>query len=127
MDVTLNWLEIFFFFFYTFLLVCRSMYIAIKKIFLQFFVFGNGFCLLFNTNLTKVKKEKKKENHQPSSSQIHNKVHQHQNRLCIHVVRCHISTHGRCHVLPRLTEFSSVVLRCFTLSHHTIFMEVSLI
>ena len=34
---------------------------------------------------------------------------------------------GRCHVWPRLTEFSGAALSCFTLSRLTIFPDVSLI
>ena len=39
---------------------------------------------------------------------------------------CRISTHGRCHDLPRLNEFSGVVLSCFTLSRQTGWTEVLL-
>ena len=34
---------------------------------------------------------------------------------------------GRCRVWPRLSEFSGVVLSCFTISSSTVFTDVSLI
>ena len=39
---------------------------------------------------------------------------------------CWILIQGRCHDLPPLNEFSSVVLSCFTLSRQTSWMEVLL-
>ena len=38
---------------------------------------------------------------------------------------CRVSMHGRCQGLLWLSEFSDVVLSCFTLSHYTIFTEIS--
>ena len=46
--------------------------------------------------------------------------------LCVHnVFMCHVSTHRRCDVLLRLTEFSGVVPSCSTLSLYAVFVEVS--
>ena len=41
------------------------------------------------------------------------------------IFTCRVSMHGRCHVWPRLIEFSGVVLTCFMLSGLDIFTEVS--
>ena len=42
-----------------------------------------------------------------------------------HVSTCRLLMHGRCHVLPPLTEFSDVALSWLTLCRWTVFTEVS--
>ena len=41
------------------------------------------------------------------------------------LVTCHASTHGQCHVLPWLIQFSGAVQSRFTASRETIVTEVS--
>ena len=45
----------------------------------------------------------------------------------LHVPYVRVSMHGRCHVWPWSSEYSGVVLSCFTLSRLTIFTDVSLL